>query len=421
MKQGTAQILAGIDIGSTAVRVAVGRLVEQNGRALLQLIAGAEVAAAGIQRGNITSVDEAVSVVTACLERAERLANVSIDHAVVGVSGNHILSQQSKGVVAVSKPDGEISTEDVRRAVEAARTVAMPVNYEILHVIPKTFTVDGQVGIKDPVGMTGVRLEVDAQIIQGLSAQIKNVNKVIYRTGIEIDEVVLGILAVAEMVTTSRQKELGVAVVNLGAATTSIVVFEEGDVLHTTVLPIGSEHITSDIAIGLRTSIDIAERVKIDYGTCLPRTVGKKEEIYLADLGAPTQEVVDRHYVAEIIEARVEEILQKVDKELRVIERSGLLPAGVLFVGGGAKLDGLVDLAKRDLRLPAGLGYPMDLASLSDKVNDLSFGTAIGLVAWGVSSGSALEKTGGWRLGSKIASANKIGEQVRGWMRSLLP
>ena len=279
-------LITGIDIGSSAVRIAVGQIINQGSGELLQILGCAEVPAEGIHKGIITSIDDAVSSVAACLERAERLAGAQVSHAIVGISGSHILSQQSKGVVAVAKPDGEITEEDVVRAVEAARTVATPVNYEILHVIPKTFTVDGQSGIKDPTGMTGVRLEVDAQIIQGVSSQIKNISRVVYRTGLEIDSLVLSILAAADVVTTQRQKELGVAVVNIGASTTSIAIYEEGDVLHTAILPIGSEHITSDIAIGLRTSIDVAERVKTQFGTVLPKAVGRKEEIFLAELGA---------------------------------------------------------------------------------------------------------------------------------------
>lgn len=415
-------LVTGVDIGSTSVRIAVGQMVRQGNRDLTQIIACSEVPAEGVHRGIITGIDDAVSSVSACLERIERLANNKIEHVIVGVSGSHVLSQQSKGVVAVAKPDGEITEEDVARAVEAARTVATPVNYEILHVIPKTFTVDGQTGIKDPTGMTGVRLEVDAQIIQGVSSQIKNMSKVMYRAGLDIDGLVLSALASAEVVATERQKELGVAVVNLGASTTSVAIFEEGDVLHTAILPIGSEHITSDIAIGLRTSIDVAERIKVEYGTALPKSVGRKEEIFLAELGAAQQEVVDRRYVAEIIEARVEEIFQKIDKELRAVERSGLLPAGILFIGGGAKLDGIVELAKKELRLPAALGYPIDLTSLSDKVNDLSFASVIGLVAWGANNeGIGQQSSLFSSLGAGMKGVGSAGGQVRNWIRSLLP
>ncbi len=414
-------VITGIDIGSAAIRVAVGRVVEQERGQLLQLLACAEVPSEGIHKGIITSIDDAVSSVSACLERAERLANIEITHALVGISGSHVMSQQSKGVVAVAKPDGEITDDDVARSVEAARTVATPVNYEIIHVIPKTFTVDGQSGIKDPTGMTGVRLEVDAQIIQGVSSQIKNMSKVVYRAGLAIDTHVLSILAVAEVVTTARQKELGVAVVNVGASTTSIAIYEDGDVLHTAILPVGSEHITSDIAVGLRTAIDVAERVKIEFGTALPKQVARKEEIFLSELGAAEQEVVDRKFVAEIIEARVEEILQKIDKELRAVERSGLLPGGVLFVGGGSRLDGFIEISKRQLRLPAALGYPMDLTSLSDKVNDLACATAIGLVAWGATHGTSGSGALLSHVGASLQDAKAMSKQVREWIRSLLP
>ena len=420
-------LITGIDVGSSAVRIAVGQVVTQGNGQLLQILGCAEVPAEGIHKGIITSIDDAVSSVSACLERAERLAGAQLGHAVVGISGSHILSQQSKGVVAVAKPDGEITEDDVARAIEAARTVATPVNYEILHVIPKTFTVDGQSGIKDPTGMTGVRLEVDAQIIQGVSSQIKNISRVVYRAGLSVDSMVLTILASADIVTTERQKELGVAVVNIGASTTSIAIFEDGDVLHTAILPIGSEHITSDIAIGLRTSIDVAERVKVEYGTALPKSVGRKEEIFLAELGAAEQEVVDRKYVAEIIEARVEEIFRKIDKELRAIERSGLLPAGVLFTGGGARLDGLVELAKKELRLPAALGYPIDITSLSEKVNDLSFASAIGLVAWGAESDQPVtvqRRNGGSLFGrakDSLKDSKTLFKQIRDGIRTLLP
>lgn len=417
-------VIAGIDIGSAAVRVAVGHIVEHKGGSLLQIMACGEVPSEGVHRGIITSIDDAVSSVSACLERAERLANTEITHALVGISGSHVLSQQSKGVVAVAKPDGEITEDDVARSVEAARTVATPVNYEIIHVIPKTYTVDGQMGIKDPTGMTGVRLEVDAQIIQGVSSQIKNLSKVVYRTGLAIDSHVLSILAAGDVVTTTRQKELGVAVVNIGSSTTSIAVYEDGNVLHTAVLPIGSEHITSDIAIGLRTSIDVAERIKIEYGTALPKQVARKEEIFLSELGGAERDVVERKYVAEIIEARAEEILQKIDRELQAVERSGLLPAGVLFVGGGARLDGFIELAKRQLRLPAALGYPMDLTSLSDKVNDLACVTAIGLVAWGARhdlSHGGVEGSLFSSVGDSLKDAKVVTKHVREWIRSLLP
>lgn len=411
------QIIAGLDVGSTAVRLAVGQLVSVEGeRSELHIIGAAEAPSEGVHKGVVTSIEDAVSSISACLERAERMTGLPIKTAWVGISGSHIISEESKGVVAVAKSDGEIGEEDIERAVEAARTVATPLNYEILHVIPKSYTVDGQVGIKDPVGMTGVRLEVDTQIIQGLSSQIKNLTKAVYRTGLDIDDLVLSILATAEAVVTERQKELGVAVLNIGGATTSLVAFEEGDILETMVLPIGSEHITSDIAIGLRTSIEVAERLKLNYGSTMPKDISKKEEIDLFDLGAGEQEIISRKYTAEIIEARVEEILEKVDAVFKKIGRSGMLPAGVILTGGGAKLPGLVEFTKHKLRLPATLGYPLNLTSVTDKVNDLSFATAIGLVRWGYSVANSPKS----KFGNLISRFRSV-SQVKKWFQSLIP
>jgi cell division protein FtsA len=353
------------------------------GKLELHVLGAAEVPAQGISRGVVSSIEDAVASVSSCVDQLERMTGMPVEKVWVGVSVARILTQASKGVVAVSRTDGEIREEDVERAIEAAKTVATPLNYEIIHVIPKSFSVDGQAGIKDPVGMTGIRLEVESQLVHALSSQVRNLTKCVYRTGLDIEELVLSILACAETVSRERQKELGVAVVNIGGATTSLAVFEEGDVLGTALIPIGGEHVTSDIAIGLRTSIDVAERVKVDYGSALPETLNKKEEVNLADLGAPDEEWVSQKYVAQIVEARVEEIFERVDKELKTLGKSGMLPAGVILTGGGAKIAGIVEVAKRKLRLPATLGYPTNMASLIDRANDLTFTTALGLVVWG--------------------------------------
>lgn len=375
------EIVAGLDIGSTAIRLAVGQSVGSQEK--IHIIGSAEVPAEGISKGVISSIEDAVSSISACLEKAERMVGMPVESAWVGISGSHIISQESHGVVAVARSDGEISEDDIARAIEAARTVATPQNYEILHVIPKSFTVDGQHGIKDPLGMTGVRLEVDTQIIQGLSSQIKNITKALYRPGLNIEDLVLSILATSEAILTNRQKELGVVVVNIGGATTSLAVFEEGDILHTAVLPIGSDHITSDIAIGLRIPIDTAEKIKLEFGTALADNIGKREEIDIGALEGKESNFVSKKYIAEITEARVEEIFDMVDSELKKIDRSGKLPAGVVLTGGGSKLADIIEAAKRRLRLPAGLGEPMAVTSAIDKVNDPAFSTAIGLVVWG--------------------------------------
>lgn len=411
-------LITGLDIGSTAIRVVVGQ--KDKGEEKLKVIGAIEIPAQGISKGVVTSVEDVVSSISSALEKVERMIGQPIGHAWVGISGSHIIDQASKGVVAVSKADGEIREEEVERVIEAARAIAAPSNYETLHVIPKSFTVDSQTGIKDPIGMTGIRLEVETQIIQGLTSQIKNLTKCIYRTGIDIDDLVLSILATAESVLTNRQKELGVVVVNLGGATSSLAVFEENDILHITVLPIGSEYVTNDIALGLKISIDTAEKIKIREGNCLPKEIRKNDLIKYSDLGAIEDGVFSKKEVAEIIEARIEEIMESVDKELKKIGKSGMLPAGVVLTGGGAKLEGLVEVAKNVLRLPASLGYHQDLISNIGKVSDLSFTTAIGLVLWGSQLQSGSKRGGKFipQIGGSIEEATK---HFKNWFKNILP
>lgn len=416
------EIFTGLDVGTYAIRVAVGRLLPSSGGGeQIHIIGAVEVPSAGVSKGTITNLEDAVSSISRALEQAERITGVPLSKAWVGINGSHILSQESRGVIGVGRSDGEIRDEDVERSIEAARTVATPTNYEIIHVIPKSFTVDGQRGIKDPVGMNGIRLEVDAIIIQGLGSQIKNLTKAVYRTGLDIEDLVFSILATAEAVVSERQKELGVCVVNVGASTTSLVVYEEGDVLHTAVLPIGSDHVTSDIAIGLRTSIEVAEQVKLHRATCLSDDVQKKEEINLGEMGAPEDEFVGRRFVADITQARVQEIFEHVDRELKKIDRSGMLPAGIVLTGGGAKLSGILDSAKSAFRLPISLGTPIGVTSVIDRVSDPSMSTAMGLVLWGQHIRGSGNHGGIGNLFSRLGDMDKITSGLKKIFQSLKP
>lgn len=408
-------IIAGLDIGSTSIRLVVAQRVAGLEGEELQIIGAVSVPTAGVNRGIVNSIEETTSSISACLEKAERLVGVPISRVWVGINDPHIKCEVSKGVVAVGRSDGEIGENDVNRAIEAARALAVPVNYEILHVIPIRFSVDNQGDVKDPIGMNGIRLEVEALIIQGLSTQIKNLTKAIYRTGLEIEDLVLGPLAAAEAVLSAKQKDLGVALVNLGSSTTSLAVYEERNLIHTAILPIGSEHITADIAIGLRCPINLAERIKREYGSALAENIDKHDDEI--DISALVKEeevnddisVISRKYVSEIINARVEEIFEKVDGEFKKIDRSGMLPAGVIFVGGGSSLDSLVEAAKHKLRLPAAVGQAKNINVVIDKVKNPEFLTALGLVIWGShgegegaegnfskSLGGLLEKTKGF-------------------------
>lgn len=411
---GSPDLITGLDIGSTAIRAVVAHA---NGGSQLHIIGLAEVPSQGIHKGVVTSIEDAVSVISSVWEKIERMTGTPVEHAWVSINGSHILAQSSHGVIAVSKADGEIKEQDVDRVVEAAQAVATPPGYEILHVLPINFTVDNQLGVKDPVGMTGVRLEVEAQIIEGQTSHIKNLTKCVYRTGVDIDDLVLAILANAEAVLTRRQRELGVVLVNIGGSTTSLLVFEDGDPLHAAILPVGSGHITNDIAIGLRTSIDLAEKLKIDYGHAKASDIGKREEIDLSEISLE-EGIISRKHLAEIIEARLIEIFNLVDKELVKIDRSGSLPAGVVLTGGGAKLPGVVEVAKQEFRLSASLGYPVEVASPLEKVNDLAFTTAIGLARWGY---EARQGKGGAAWTAGLSRLGTVTGKVKQWFKSLIP
>lgn len=412
------QIIAGLDIGSATTRIAVSQVIpDAEGKPALHVIGAVSVPTEGMHRGSVSSMEDVVSSISKALERTERMTGLAVNSVWVSIAGQHILVQESRGVVGVSRPDGEIQEADIVRAIEAARTVATPSNYEILHVIPKSFTVDGQRGIKDPVGMNGIRLEVDAVIIQTISSQIKNLTKSVYRTGLEIDDLVFTPLAAAEAVLTKRQKELGVCLVDIGATSTSMVVYEEGDILHTAVLPIGGDHITNDIAIGLRTSLDVARRIKHEVGHADPSAIPKNEVYHLNDFGSQETDEFKQHFVAEVVQARAEEIFEGIDAELRKVDRSGMLPVGVVLTGGSLKLPGLVEVAKRTLRLPAAIGVPQRVTSVIDEIQDVGYATAIGLTVWGFSVRG--ERRPGFKIDLKVF--NNIFAQLSKFAKKIIP
>jgi cell division protein FtsA len=394
------RLIAGLDIGSSHIRLVVGQPNYQENK--IYITSAVEILSNGVSKGSVVSIEDAVSSVSHILDQTERIIGEKIESLYVAVSGTHITSMISKGTIATSRPKGEISEDDIERAIGAAQTVATPPNCEILHVIPKSFTVDNQQGIKDPIGMSGIRLEVDTQIIQGQSSHVNNITKAISRAGVEIDSLVFGILAGAECVLDKKQKELGVALVNIGYATTSIAVFEEGDILSVSVLPIGSVHITNDIAIGLKSSLDVAEAVKLEYGNANINEYNRKDEIDLSEIDEKETGKVSLHKVSEIINARFQEIFEMVDKKLVEIDKSGLLPAGIVLTGSGAKLPGIIEVAKEEFRLPVHIGETKGVETVIEKVKDLSFSTALGLVMWGwqlekeapVSGGRFPKKTG---------------------------
>ena len=410
-------IIVGLDVGSCFIRTVIAKMRADQTRP--QIIGMGQVPSFGLRRGVVVDIEEAVKNISQSVQEAERSSGLSVERAYVRLSGNHITSRTSKGVVAVSRADGEISREDVERAISAASAISLSPNREILHIIPRSFSVDDQRGIKDPAGMNGVRLEVDALIIEGATPFIKNLTKCISEVGLEIEGLVLAPLAASRASLTKRQKELGVLALDLGGGTASLTVFEEGDIIYSCVLPIGSSHITSDIAIGLRSNIDLAEKVKLEYGSALVSEISKKDNINLSKLAEEEKGVIPRIQVAEIIEARLSEVFDLVNKELRKIDRQGLLPAGVVLLGGGAKMPSLVDLAKDGLKLPAQVGFPLELEGIVEEVDDPAFATAIGLILWSID-----ERVKSGRLTtipfSRFSVSSTV-NKIKGWLRGFLP
>jgi len=413
-------VLVGIDVGSSTVKTIIAQIISPEEK---PRIIGVGVAlSAGVRKGIIVDLEEATQSINRSLEEAERLAGVSVNRAIVSVGGNHIFSQYSKGVIAVGRADGEVTEDDVERVINAAQAISIPPNKEIIHIIPKDYSLDDQRNIKDPIGMNGVRLEVDACIIEGSTPYLRNLTKCVEQAGVATDSFVLAPLAAARATLSKRQKELGVVLVDIGGGATSLAVFEENDLLHTAIVPLGGNHITNDIAIGLRTSIDVAEKVKLEFGNAMPREISKKEDINLAEFDPQEEGIVSRYHVSEIIEARLEEIFTLINKELKKIGKDKLLPAGIVLTGGTAKLPGCVDLAKNILGLPAQTGFPEPLGGLVDKVDEPSFVTAVGLILWGAED--VLRK--GSSIRGKLAGniTGNVGEKVtniKKWFGKFLP
>jgi len=406
------QIIASLDIGSSKIRTVIALM--ENEKKMPNIIGVGVSPSTGMRKGNIIDVDETISNISAALEDAERMSGAPIHHVFVGISGSHIESFDSKGVIAISHAGSEIIEDDINRVLEAAQAVSMPSNRRILRIIPKSFSVDDQKGIKNPVGMIGVRLEVDAHIVTGQGTIIKNIEKAVHQAGVDIDDIIPSSLAAAEAVLSRRQKELGVVVIDIGCGSTSIAVFEEGATLHAATLPVGGESVTNDVAIGLRTSIDTAEKIKIEYGTTAPDEVNERETIDLALISKIDNHKVSKKHMAEIIQARYHEIFVMVKDELRAIGRDGMLPAGAILTGAGVKIPGCLDLAREVLGLPVQIGFPTEVDGVVDKIDDPAYATAIGLVVWGA-------RFEGRSYGFGSINVKKFWDSMKGWFKNLLP
>jgi cell division protein FtsA len=406
------RVLASLDIGSAKIRTVVAVVEGDRDQDVPNIIGVGISPSLGMRKGHVIDVEELIHNIISSLEDAERMAGVPVNHVYVGMSGAHIEAFDSRGVIAIS--GAEITLEDVGRVLEAAQAVSIPANRRILHIEPKSYTVDEQRGIKNPIGMTGIRLEVEAHIVTGHVQHVKNLEKCVDQAGVDIDDLVPATIASAEAVLTKRQKELGVVVIDIGAGCTSVVVFEEGTILHSVCLPLGGESVTNDIAIGLRTSIDTAEKIKIEFGSVLPEEIAEREMIDLSTVSKVDTQTVSKRYMAEIMQARYFEIFTLVQKELEKIGRSGMLPAGALLPGAAVKAPGVLDLSRDVVGLPVQMGFPVDIGGVIEKVDDPAYATALGALVWGIREG----ETGG---GMGALSVKRTATQIGSWFKSLLP
>ena len=406
------RVLASLDIGSAKVRTIVAVADGEHEQEVPNVIGVGISPSLGIRKGNVIDVEELIHNIISSLEDAERMAGVPINHVFVGMSGAHIEAFDSRGVIAIS--GSEITVDDVARVLEAAQAVSIPANRRILHIEPKAYTVDEQRGIKNPVGMTGIRLEVEAHIVTGHIQHVKNIEKCVDQAGVDIDDLVPSTIAASEAVLTKRQKELGAVVIDVGAGCTSIAVFEEGTILHSVTLPIGGESVTNDIAIGLRTSIDTAEKIKIEFGSVLPEEIAEREMIDLSSVSKVDTQTVSKRYMAEIMQARYFEIFTLIKEELARIGRDGMLPAGALLTGAAVKAPGVLDLARDVLGLPVQMGFPVDIGGVIEKVDDPAYATALGTLVWGMREGGHAPRIGSFQFA-------KTAHQFGTWFKSLLP
>ena len=324
-------VLVGIDVGTSKVCALIGE-VSRDGR--LTIMGHGTVPASGLKKGVVINIDQTVRSIADAVERAERLSGWKIDRAFVGVGGQHVESLNSRGQVAVTAHHREVTREDVNRAIEVARAVSIPSNRDVLHVERRGFTVDGQEGVKDPLGMSALRLEVETHIVTASATAVQNLTKCVAAAGVKIDELVVDSLASAEAVLSETEKELGVAVADIGAGTIDLALFQDGSPFHTRVLPVGGANVTNDVAIGLKTSIQVAEELKISHGTCDLARIGEDEQISVSVLGEDAGRTVSRLEVSQIIEARMRETFELLRNEIRAAG-VGMLPAGIILTGGG--------------------------------------------------------------------------------------
>jgi cell division protein FtsA len=372
--------IVALDIGTSKVCVLVGEINDRN---QIEIIGKGTSPMKGTRRGNIINLDQAVDAVKKAVDEAEVMAGLQIESVYVGVAGDHIRSVNSRGVVSVMGKHKEIGREDIDRVIEASKSINIPAELELLHVIPREFVVDGQDGIHDPLGMTATRLEANVHIVTGARTHDQNILTAVNKAGIAVQELVLEQLAAAEAVLTQDEREMGVLLMDLGAGTTDYAVFLEGNVVHTNVLPVGAGHFTSDISVVLRTPMEDAERIKKRYGCVLASLVTEDDPIEVPTVGGRAPKILSKQELTGILEPRAAEIAKLVYRDLEKVGLEKEIRSGVVIVGGGAEMDGIVEMSEQIFDQSARRGVPRGLGGLSDTVAGPEWAAAAGLLLWG--------------------------------------
>lgn len=404
-------VLVAIDIGTTKVVTLIGEASRSGG---IDVIGIGQASSDGLRKGVVIDIDRTVQAIAASVDGAERLSGMKVNSAFVGISGSHVASQNSRGMVAVSGRRADVSREDTVRAIEAARAVSIPNTREILHVIPRGYVVDGQEGVRDPIGMSAVRLEVETHIVTASTTSVQNLSKCVQRAGVEIEELVLAPLAAAESTLSEEDRELGVVLADIGGDTTDVAVFVDGSVLHAATLPVGGKNVTNDLGLVLRCAPDTAESLKLRFGTALPLAVDPDEIIQVPQIGEDHPRGVTRRHIAEIVESRMQELFELIAREVDRAGATNRLQSGLALTGGGALLPGSAQAARDQLNMSARVVVPSGVGGLTDQITSPPFAASCGLLLWGARNWSFADERAN---GSLVA----VGGRVRGFFRALLP
>ncbi len=370
-------LVVGLDIGTTKICAVVGEVADGQ----VNIIGLGTYPSKGLRKGVVVNIESTVHSIKRAIEEAELMAGCHITSVYAGIAGGHIKGINSHGVIAVK--NREIGPSDVKRVIDAASAVAIPMDREVIHIIPQEFIVDDQDGIKDPVGMSGVRLEGRVHIVTGAITSAQNIIKCANKAGLDVDDIVLEQLGSSEAVLTTEEKELGAAIIDIGGGTTDLIIFANGAIKHTAVVSLAGSHVTSDISMGLRTPLEEAEKIKIRYGCALTAMIRKDETIEVPSVGGRKPRVLSRQTLAEIIEPRAEEILTLVHHEVGKTEYSSLIASGIILTGGSVLLEGMPELAEQIFNLPVRRGTPIGIGGLVDLVNSPMYATGVGLVLYG--------------------------------------